>query len=127
MLPHNDGFLLATAIFIQNANPILDTREYEVEFLDGATDVFTANTIAENLYSQVDDEGNSYSIMSEIIDHKKDGAAVAKDDGFEITKSGLKRRSANNKRMEASCFVEGWKLNLGSSQRLEGVQPCRSR
>jgi hypothetical protein len=27
----------------RNANPILDTREYEVEFPDGATNVFTAN------------------------------------------------------------------------------------
>jgi hypothetical protein len=40
----------------RNANPILDTREYEVEFPDGATDVFTANIIAENLYAQVDEE-----------------------------------------------------------------------
>jgi hypothetical protein len=38
-------------------NPILDTREYEVEFQDGSTDTFTANVVAENLYSQVDDEG----------------------------------------------------------------------
>ncbi len=85
----------------RNANPILDPREYEVEFPDGATDVFTAKLIAENLYSQVDDEGNSYAIMSEIIDHKSDGAAVTKDDGFEITKNGLKRRRRTTK---------GWKL-----------------
>ena len=85
----------------RNANPILDTREYEVEFPDGATDVFTANLIAENLYSQVDDEGNSYSIMSEIIDHKSDRSAVSKDDGFETTKNGLKRRRRTTK---------GWKL-----------------
>jgi hypothetical protein len=32
----------------RNANPILDSREYEVEFLDGVMDVFTANVIAEN-------------------------------------------------------------------------------
>jgi hypothetical protein len=57
---------------LQNANPLLDTRQYEVEFTDGATDVFTANLIAENIYSQVEAEGNSYSIMSEIIDHESD-------------------------------------------------------
>jgi hypothetical protein len=61
-----------------HANPLLDTRQYKVEFTeDGATDVFTANLIAENLYSQeVDEEGNSYSIMSKITDHKSDGSAV---------------------------------------------------
>jgi hypothetical protein len=35
----------------RNTNPILDTREYEVEFPDGATHMFTANIIAESLYS----------------------------------------------------------------------------
>jgi hypothetical protein len=69
-------------IGLRNPNPLLDTRQYEVEFADGATDVFTANLIAENLYSQVDEEGNSYSIMSEITDHKSDGTAVQRDDGM---------------------------------------------
>ena len=66
-------------------------REYEVEFPDGATDTFTANLIAENLYSQVDEEGNSYSIFSEIVDHKSDGTAVLKDDGLEVDKHGQTR------------------------------------
>ena len=85
----------------RNTNPLLDTRQYEVEFADGATDVFTANLIAENIYSQVDDEGNSYSIMSEIVDHKSDGSAVHKDDGMEITKDGTSRPRRTTK---------GWKL-----------------
>jgi hypothetical protein len=63
-----------------NMNPLLDTREYEVEFPDGSIDVLTANTIAESLYSQVDEEGRSYSILSEIIDHRKDGNAISGDD-----------------------------------------------
>ena len=37
-----------------NANITLDSREYEVEFLNGELEVFTANTIAENLLAQVD-------------------------------------------------------------------------
>ena len=85
----------------RHSNPILDTREYEVEFADGGTDVFSANIIAENLYSQIDDEGRSYSILSEIIDHKKDGSAVSKDDAFETTKTGTLRRRRTTK---------GWKL-----------------
>jgi hypothetical protein len=32
-----------------HSNPILVTREYEVEFMDGATATFTANTIAGNM------------------------------------------------------------------------------
>jgi hypothetical protein len=85
----------------RNANPILDSHEYEVKFLDGATDVFTANIIAENLYSQVDAKGNLYSILEEIIDHKSNGTAVSKDDGYKTTKQGIwyPRRT-----------TKGWKL-----------------
>ena len=37
-------------------NPLLDTRRYEVE-IDGIPHEYVTNTIAENLYSQVDSEG----------------------------------------------------------------------
>jgi len=40
----------------RNKNPILDTREYEVQFADGTTDVLSANIIAEAMYSQCDEE-----------------------------------------------------------------------
>jgi len=49
-------------IGIRNANPILDTREYDVLFPDGITQSYSANVIAENLYSQVDTEGRSFSL-----------------------------------------------------------------
>ena len=42
-----------------HSNPILDTREYEVEFTDGSTEIYKANLIAENMYSQVDEEGSN--------------------------------------------------------------------
>jgi hypothetical protein len=37
-----------------NANPMLDTRNYEIEFPDGRSDEYTANVIAENMYAQCD-------------------------------------------------------------------------
>jgi len=40
-----------------NNNPLLDNQEYEIELEDGATDRIFANKIAENIYSQLDDEG----------------------------------------------------------------------
>ena len=62
--------------------------------------------IAENLYSQVDDEGRQYAIIKEIIDHRKDGTAVAADDGFIITSSGQRRQRQTTKGWEV--LVE-WK------------------
>jgi len=47
-------------IGVRNNNPILDTREYEVEMPDGSTAAYAANVIAENLFSQVDSEGRQH-------------------------------------------------------------------
>ena len=41
-----------------NTNPILDTRQYECESVSGNVEFLAANVIAENLLSQVDDEGH---------------------------------------------------------------------
>jgi hypothetical protein len=65
---------------IGHSNPLLDTRIYEVQFPDGHTEEFTANTIVENIYSQVDNEGNQFLLLDEINDHKRDGSATAMDD-----------------------------------------------
>ena len=91
-----DGNLLGHS----NRNPVLDTSIYEVEFEDGRTEAYAANAIAEHLYAQVDDQGFQYLIIDEIIDHKKDGSAVAADDGFVIV----------NGRQCPRRTTKGWKL-----------------
>ena len=49
---------------------MLDTRQYEVKFLDGEIEVYTANIIAENLISQVEKEGHFQVMIDEIVDHR---------------------------------------------------------
>ena len=68
------------AIGIPNNNPLLDSREYEVEYPDGTVDVLTANQIAESLYSRTDAEGREHMLMREILEHKFDGNLLSKDD-----------------------------------------------
>jgi hypothetical protein len=60
-----------------NSNPMLDTRNYEIDFPDGHSNEYTANVIAENMYAQCDIEGRQYNLMESIIDHRTDGHAVA--------------------------------------------------
>ena len=55
-LREKDGLPIGTA----HNDPILDTRVYEVEFPDGHKASLSANAIAENLFAQVDDEGNRH-------------------------------------------------------------------
>ena len=89
LLPKGDEFRVGTVVRRRNddngnpigrsnENPILDTREYEVEFGDGDVLEYSANVIAENLYSQVDAEGQRYVLLDSIIDHRKDASAVSK-------------------------------------------------
>ena len=68
----------------RNSNPILDTRLYKVEFPDGDVAEFTENVIAENLFSQCDDSGNQYRLMSGIVDHKSNDKAVSKSDQYVV-------------------------------------------
>ena len=63
-------------------NPILDNREYIVEYEDGTTDKYLANTIAQNLWSQCDGEGRQFQVFREIVDHRKDNRALSMSDGF---------------------------------------------
>jgi hypothetical protein len=41
-----------------HSNPFIHTREYDVEFMDGTTEKYATNVIADNMYAQVDDEGS---------------------------------------------------------------------
>ena len=52
-----------------NDNPILDTRMYKVEYLDGFTTSMDANSIVENMFAQVDEKGNCRVLFDEIVEH----------------------------------------------------------
>ncbi|MHA7927589.1 MAG: Ty1/Copia family ribonuclease HI, partial [Marinobacter sp.] len=82
-------------------NPMFDTRAYVVEFPDGTLDQYTANVIAENIYSQVDSEGRSYAIMDEITDHRSDNTAVQRSEGYMVSASGNRSPKITTK---------GWEL-----------------
>jgi hypothetical protein len=61
----------------RNSNPKLDTREYDVQLHCGSTDSFTANTIVENLYEQIDAEGHAHTVFKDIVDHCCNDKVVA--------------------------------------------------
>jgi hypothetical protein len=87
-------------IGVANTNPILDTRMYEVEYPDGHKASLAANAIAENMFAQVDEEGNRHVLFDEIIDHRTDGSEVKQQDAFITTRTGTKRRRETTKGYE---------------------------
>ena len=80
----------------QNINPLLDTRVYKVEFPDGSQDEYTANMIAESLYSNVDEDGNMLSIIEGIVGHRKGEKALTSANST-VELNGRKKRVATTK------------------------------
>lgn len=85
----------------EHINPILDTSVFEVQFPDGSVDRLTANIIAENLFSQIDEHGRHYQIIQEIVEHKKDASALSIEDGYILSRSGNRHPKKTTR---------GWKL-----------------
>jgi hypothetical protein len=67
---------------LANANSMLDTRTYEIEFPDGRSDEYTTNVITDNIYAQCDIEGRQYNLMEGVFDHKTDVHAVKPADMY---------------------------------------------
>ena len=74
---------------------------YEIEYLDGTIEAISANIIAENLLSQVDEEGNRQLLMNEIIDHRTNDDALQIGNDYYRTSTGTKRRKVTTR---------GWEL-----------------
>ena len=49
---------------------ILDTSMYKVDYKDSHKPSLAANVIAENIFYQVDGEGNWYVLFQDIFDHR---------------------------------------------------------
>jgi len=87
-----------------NPNPLLDTREYKCIREDGSVDYYTANLIADNIYSQVDPDGINVSIFRDICDHRKTEEALPMEQMFYTDRNGREQQRRTTK---------GWELNLG--------------
>ena len=85
-----------------HVNPLLDTREYEVELEDGTHDSYYANSIAENLYSQCNAEGRKFNTVRDIIEHKTDGHALPKAEGYHVL----------GNHQQPKKTTAGWKINV---------------
>ena len=109
-----NGLPIGTA----NDNPILDTRLYEVEYLDGHTASLSANAIAMNMFAQVDDQGNRMLLLDSIIDHRVDGTEVKPDEAFITTPNGGKRRRKSTRGWE---ILLQWKDGSTTWERMKDI------
>ena len=74
---------------------LLDSRQFEVEYNDGITEILSAHIIEENILAQVDDQGQMQLLLEKIIDHWVSGDAKNERDHKDS-----KKRYQTKKRME---------------------------
>jgi hypothetical protein len=87
---------------ICDSNPLINTMVYEVEFDDADVAEYSANSVAENMLRQIDSEGFAITMLTSIVDFRKDEAvAVTQTDGWVVTKRGNKKKRKT---------TQGWKL-----------------
>ena len=106
---------------------------YELEYLDGECASLSANHIAENLFTQVDNEGNQQVLMKEIIGYHTNGQEVKQQDAFITTRTGTKRRRETTKGWEILIEWKDGSMNWvtlriisSSSDQIRHLQPyCR--
>jgi len=87
----------------KNNNPILDSRVYNVEFPDGHYGQYSANILAESIYSSVDEDGYDCGHLDKILDHRKNKDAISKSDGYFYSHTGQRRNKVT---------TAGWDLEV---------------
>jgi hypothetical protein len=90
-----------TPIGMVNENPLLGAREYEIEFLEGHSEGLSASLVAQNLFSQIDEEGVRHALLDDIIDHRRNATALDKEDAFNTMSNSVKQRKQT---------TQGWQL-----------------
>ena len=92
---------------VANDNHILDSRMYEVKYTYRYIAAMAANMIYENLFTEVDQEGNIFLLIKSIIGTRTNNTKTLKQDAFVITKSGTKQRKNTTKEWEVCIQWKG--------------------
>jgi hypothetical protein len=82
------GWCESASYFCAASETSRDIGEYEVEFTDRSREKYQANIIVENMFAQVDSEGNQYLLLKEITNHKHDNSAIPISEGMVRSSNG---------------------------------------
>ena len=105
-------------IGVANKTPIFDMREYVVEFPNGAEKEYSANKIAEAMFSQCDLDGKQHLLLDSIVDFKKDEHAVQMTDKEVVVKG----RKYLRKTTKGWHMCVNWKDGTSTWERLADLK-----
>ena len=104
-----------------NANPILDTLEYEVKFEDGDVTELTANAIAESMYAMCDENGDHILLFDSIVDRRKNDNAMTISEHKFVDSRGKQQQKRSTKGWEV-CVI--WKNGSTTWEKLSDFKEC---
>ena len=87
-------------IGISNANPILETQEYEVKFEDGDVTELTANGIDESMYAMCDENGDHILLFDAIVEHHKNDKGMTRAEQKFVDSRGKQQYKRSRKGWE---------------------------
>jgi len=102
-----------------DANPILNTREYIVEFDDGDEAELNANLIAEAMYPQCNPDGNQYVLLDSLVDHRRLDRAIRPADQKVVRPAGRAYMKRNTIGWQICCQ---WKDGSTSWENLSDLK-----
>ena len=102
-MKHFAGNSIGTA----NNNPILDTRQCLVEYLDGHEEDMHANLITEHMYDQVDEDGHIFSRLTKRVDHRCNPYTTVKEDNSYLSNNTGQKSGIHN--TEGLDLLVSWK------------------
>ena len=76
---------------VYDNDPALSTMIYDVKFPDGAVKQYGANVIAQNVLEQVEDDGHFTVKLKQIVDHRREGNAVSKEQRYITMRDGQRK------------------------------------
>ena len=98
---------------------MIDSRMYEVKYEDGHKVAMAANSIASNLFAQIDQDRQRFLLFDEIIDWRTYGSQIKSEDVFIHIFNGNKRRRETNKGWEV-CIQ--WKYGSFTWNQVKDVK-----
>ena len=107
------------SIGVAYENPILDSRMYEAEYCNGYVAAMADNVIAENLFTQVDQEVNIFVLIKYIINTRTNGTQTLHKYAFVINNSGTKLCKNTTKGWE---FCIQWKYGSNTRNKLKDIK-----
>ena len=109
-----------------NDNPILDTRQYVVQFSDGDETELNANMIAEAIYAQCDPDGNQYVLLEALVDHRSNDKAVKLSDQNTVTADGKSYQRKSTAGWQICCQWKDGSTSWENLHKLKESHPVET-